>query len=264
MWIMNKSGYFSVVQHNDDASLLMIRARVLDDLVRAFPDDVDAIVELTTADYRYRITLPRDQVNEWMLQELDDVTYTSHAKEEMSAGKPGRISAYMKVWNILGDLQPGGPYGWNDGSKTRQEPLVFDDDFFLDDAVDEPQMGTIRFDRGDEATAMPNDTTGDYELVEINGELVELVAVEDCLECATYGVPVMMKADGSGWEHAFPDEDDADGDDEEISAVLSMSIDVDTKWVHTGFISVNTTTDTASMIDAVLQVKGNMTNDNDD
>ena len=214
MWVINKSGFFSVVQHNKDADVLMIRARVVDDLVRAFPDDTDKIVEMESADYRYRISLPRKEVEAWMLEELDDVTYTSHAKEEMSKGKPGRHAAYMRVWGILGDLQPGGPYGQNNRS-TFSEPVT----------TQALPLDKIMFSNG-EVVETVGETEHDVDLVRIDGELIEVYAIEDDIECGTCGEPVMLSIDGQSWEHAFTDEDD----DHEPTGILSTTIfDEDTR-----------------------------------
>lgn len=247
MWVINKSGFFSIVQHNKNAGVLMIRARVVDDLVRAFPDDIDKIVELESADYRYRISLPREDVEQWMLEELDDVTYTSHAKEEMSEGKPGRHSAYMDVWNILGNLQPGGPYG-RARLDTRSTTVV---------------SGRPHFSAGTSVIAI-GQTEYDADLVSLDDCIIDVYAVEDELECGVCGEPVMLSIDRNSWEHAFTDEDMG----HEATAIVARSVFVDDKWIHeycdeppryaAGIKKTDTNTGMAS---AISQLKGKLNNE---
>lgn len=262
MWVINKSGFFSVVQHNKDAGVLMIRARVVDDLVRAFPDDIDKIVELETADYRYRISLPRLDVEQWMLDELDDVTYTSHAKEEMAKGKPGRYSAYMNVWSVLGDLQPGGPYGHR---ALRQVPRG---------AVTSERTTRVMISSGEVVSAV-GETEYDEDLVLVDSQLIDLQAIEDDVECGVCGEPVMLRLDRTGWEHAFTDEED----DHAATAVTVSTVYVDPEWVYTEESSTESrsTTDRAfkpeyqqatnqtktgiEMTNAISQLRGRLNNE---
>jgi hypothetical protein len=253
MWVINKSGFFSVVQHNKDAGVLMIRARVVDDLVRAFPDDIDKIVELETADYRYRISLPRLDVEQWMLDELDDVTYTSHAKEEMSKGKPGRYSAYMSVWSVLGDLQPGGPYG-----HAIRRPTY--------ESTREPEQLKTMFSAG-EVVEIVGQTEHDADLVRVDGELIDVYAIEDEIECGVCGEPVMLSVDRESWEHAFTDEDD----DHEATAITVSIVYVDPQWIYTedsknearstDRVFAKQTKTGSEMTQAISQLKGRLNNE---
>lgn len=112
MWLTTKTGFLSLVQHRDDPAYMLVRARVRKDLEDAFPQLAHGIEDQPTADYRYRLVVSRGDVALYMLEELAETTYTSHAKEEMAKGKEkGRLGAYMRMWNAMADLQPGGPYG---------------------------------------------------------------------------------------------------------------------------------------------------------
>jgi len=68
MWLMTTRGFFSVVQHFDDAEKVLIRARAREDLeslcelaemtlvdASASGLSADAIIEMEDADYRYRL-----------------------------------------------------------------------------------------------------------------------------------------------------------------------------------------------------------------
>jgi len=64
MWLMTQYGFFSIVQHKDDAEKYLVRARLRPDLERL--KDLAAltteIVELKSADYRYRIVISREEM----------------------------------------------------------------------------------------------------------------------------------------------------------------------------------------------------------
>lgn len=50
----------SIVEHRDDASLLMVRARIAEDIERVFPTAV--VTETPDADYRFWATIARKNV----------------------------------------------------------------------------------------------------------------------------------------------------------------------------------------------------------
>lgn len=229
MWLMNKNGFFSLVQHNQDEDVLMIRARVRADLEEAFPDDIDQIVETIDGDYRYRISLPREQVKQYVASTLDDLTYTSHAKEEMSAGKePGRIRAYMSVWSTLGDLQPGGPYN-SRGRFTASQPRLFDQPDTEDIGEYSVSFDFITFKRSSTVEAGGYDLERGLEFVKINDELIDILAVEDNLICKECDGPVLLAPDSESFVHAFPEDDT----DHSPIAILDSRVEVDRSFVHT-------------------------------
>lgn len=110
MWIMSTHGFVSVVQHRRDPELLMVRARVEDDLHAWFPGKpvkVDA-----GADYLYRVVVTRDEFAMALLAEAEGIDYDSHVKEEISERAPeplagNRYLAMLKTWAAFEQLQPG-------------------------------------------------------------------------------------------------------------------------------------------------------------
>lgn len=106
MWIMTKTGFISIVQHNQDEDMFCVRARDRRDLELTFPElEPFEIIELATADYRWRANLGREYVMNVVMDALEAVDYTSHAKEAMSEQFPGRHSIYMDVWRDLMKIQ---------------------------------------------------------------------------------------------------------------------------------------------------------------
>ena len=73
MWLFTTQGFFSAVEHREDRGLIMVRARVhrhithLRDAVQACREgDYQAsealeIIELEDADYRFRLTITREE-----------------------------------------------------------------------------------------------------------------------------------------------------------------------------------------------------------
>lgn len=112
MWIMLDKGFISIVQHNDDADLLLVRARVGDDLRNVFGEDID-VLEDTAADYLYRTVISRQRVAETLRDAVMGLDYSSHAKDvalQRSAPARGRTDAYYDTWEAMAQMQPTPPY----------------------------------------------------------------------------------------------------------------------------------------------------------
>jgi hypothetical protein len=85
MWLLIPEGFYSIVQKQGEDELC-VRARVgadLDRLRERYLPALGETVETTGADHRYRAWIGRD---------------------DLAAGM-------AEVWSVLGELQPGGPYG---------------------------------------------------------------------------------------------------------------------------------------------------------
>lgn len=104
MWIITKDGFISVVEWRHDPGCVLVRARVREDLLTLVQDF--AIERNPEADYMYRTVVTREELAAWLAKRVDDVCYTSHAKEEMTTSDDGtrdmaRYDAYMDVWGAL-------------------------------------------------------------------------------------------------------------------------------------------------------------------
>jgi len=226
MWVISKSGFISIVQHRDDPEYMLVRARVREDLVEAFPDH--EIEDDPKADYRYRVKVGRSSVGLYLLEELDQVDYDSHAKENMTKAKePGRYKAYMNVWHDLLELQPGGIgtghlgtgyKGWGYGDWGK-----YDDDWGLFESpptqplpLVDPGWSLKAVGKG--STVSDPDENGLVGVSTIGGDTGCAYAddIDDSVECALCQQPLVCFEDG--WEHIFLVDND-----HKVEAVISRT-----------------------------------------
>jgi hypothetical protein len=106
MWIIHKDGFVSLVQHDDDATLIRARARRARHLRDTFGAHVE-IIDLGTdaPDYRYHANVPRVDVIDVMTEAILDLDYTSHVKEEVAGKDTEFYEAMMQCWSALYTLQ---------------------------------------------------------------------------------------------------------------------------------------------------------------
>lgn len=105
MWIYSKSGFVSIVEHFDDPDILVVRARVLDDLTPFMLAGYKP-VHTPTNDYSYRLLLPRPHVASVVLTLVSKIDY-SNFKGTIKDNK--RHDIYLRVWaasNALTNLPP--------------------------------------------------------------------------------------------------------------------------------------------------------------
>ena len=75
MWIFTTKGFLSVVQHNSMPDHFQVKSRVIDPLRVLWPDhEVDTI---DWADYRFRITIPKEEATSVLSREIESVFYTN-------------------------------------------------------------------------------------------------------------------------------------------------------------------------------------------
>lgn len=102
MWVFLPNSMLSIVQKpgNAKAGALTVRARVAGDIERVFPDA--KVIEGGGTDYRFRATIPRDQVAKAM---SDQVMALDYANFKGSVKNRGRHDAYMHCWQAMYALQ---------------------------------------------------------------------------------------------------------------------------------------------------------------
>ena len=107
MWIFNKDGFFSAVEHRDDPDQLMIRARCREDIER-LADCLGAdVVHTPNADYAYRVTVQKSIFADYMKDAVMDLDYPNF--KDACAGHGTRARAYMNVWSAMRRLQDDEP-----------------------------------------------------------------------------------------------------------------------------------------------------------
>jgi len=101
MWIFTKRGFLSIVQHNAMPGYFQVKSRVAGPLEELWPDHEVEVIDW--ADYRFRITIPKDEVLPVLMEEAEDVLYTSF-KNECEADE-GYHYALTRVWAIMYNYQ---------------------------------------------------------------------------------------------------------------------------------------------------------------
>ena len=105
-------GFYSVVQKSGETDLSVV-PRVKDDLERLrerYLPELSEIIETPQGDYRYRAWVDRTAFVDALARIGQKLDYDNF-KSEVARRDPARARLYGKVWSVLGDLQPGGPYG---------------------------------------------------------------------------------------------------------------------------------------------------------
>lgn len=111
MWLLTPDGFYSIVQKRGETDLC-IRARVgadLDRLRETYLSSLTETAETPGGDYRYRAWASHEAVSEALAAIARDLHYDNF-KNEVARRDPHRAHAYHEVWDVLGRLQPGGPY----------------------------------------------------------------------------------------------------------------------------------------------------------
>lgn|GEM_PF-671948 len=100
MWIFLNNAFLSIVKNQNDASKLLVRARIAGDIERVFPG---VRVEHTSrADYAWRAAIDRSQVSAKLAQLADGIDYPNFKN---SVREDRRHDAYMSVWQDMLILQ---------------------------------------------------------------------------------------------------------------------------------------------------------------
>ena len=73
MWLYVSGGFLSMVAHRNDECTLLVRARHPGHIASLFPDA--AITHMPTADYPFRVNLPREVVKEVVANYLSQMRY---------------------------------------------------------------------------------------------------------------------------------------------------------------------------------------------
>lgn len=126
MWMMSTDGFISVVAHRDLPGVMMVRARVKADLERIFGPDRQ-IETWPGADYLYRVLVDREELAQIVADQVRDVDYWSHAKDEMIKRSPKtehgtRSKALYATWSAFAELQPYRPYSKIPRDKEAKAP----------------------------------------------------------------------------------------------------------------------------------------------
>jgi hypothetical protein len=99
MYVFAQQGILSIVAHRTKPGMLMVRSVAREDVAAFWPEA--RIIEMDDADYRFRTTLPRDEVAARITQAVQEINYD---RVKPIAGK-GRSHTFFQVWDTMMALQ---------------------------------------------------------------------------------------------------------------------------------------------------------------
>ncbi|MEO2208726.1 MAG: hypothetical protein ABGX06_02140 [Candidatus Poseidoniia archaeon] len=97
MWMFTTEGFLSIVQHKDLPDHFQVKGRVADPLESLWPDQ--EIEVIGWADYRYRITITKDEGFPVLNQCIESIDYTSF-KDECS-NQHQYYNVLGRIWNLM-------------------------------------------------------------------------------------------------------------------------------------------------------------------
>ena len=107
MWICANDGFVSIVDKAKNRTRdLHVRARMRGHLLALFPKA--KVAETPGGDYRFRADIPRAEIGAVIAARIAGIGYDNFKD---SVPDKALHDAYSRVWSVMGDLQPGGPYG---------------------------------------------------------------------------------------------------------------------------------------------------------
>jgi hypothetical protein len=121
MWICANNAFLSIVNSDQDPTVLMVRARRKGDIEAVFGKAVKdlEVVTLPGRDYQFRAFIPRDMVGFVIGQALRNIDYGNFK----NSVKDGYLhDAYAAVWGVMADLQEVRPYGDTPRKGFRKHP----------------------------------------------------------------------------------------------------------------------------------------------
>lgn len=105
MWICLNRAFLSVVHKDCADDELLVRARRQGDIERVFPG---VQVRKTPAnDYLFRAVVKRERVAAALAKLVGELNYDNFKN---SVRESDLHRAYGRVWHVMSDVQPGGPY----------------------------------------------------------------------------------------------------------------------------------------------------------
>ena len=100
MWVFSRSSFLSIISDDDDAAMLVVRARMRGDIHGLWPK---ATVDWTPKrDYAYRTRLRREEVAAALAREVCAINYSNY-KSTVAQRDARRAPFYAWVWSIMAD-----------------------------------------------------------------------------------------------------------------------------------------------------------------
>jgi hypothetical protein len=102
MWIFTRDGFLSIVEHNLNSNILIVRSRFKNHIEKIF-GEVN-VKEDEGTDYEFRAEIPREQVAEVMAHLIDDINYPNF-KNELGSLKKIDSPYVRRCWAVYEVVQ---------------------------------------------------------------------------------------------------------------------------------------------------------------
>lgn len=102
MWLTLNDSFVSIVAHREKPGILLVRARFKGDLQRLFPDFAKKVKRTPSADYLFRVEVPRVIVANVIAEKLLGIDYPNFKN---SVREEFRHEAYSRVWGVMYNAQ---------------------------------------------------------------------------------------------------------------------------------------------------------------
>lgn len=113
MWVFMNDAFFSAVEHEKNPDWVMVRARMEGDLERAFQVNSSEVLETSDSDYRFRITVTKDELNAAIISYVSNYLDYTNFKNSIPKEDKARYKAYTGVWQEMLEYQED-VYGMSD------------------------------------------------------------------------------------------------------------------------------------------------------
>lgn len=106
MWLVTKTGFFSVVKKPGD-SALTVRSRVRSDLeeLRRYVPELGEVRATSGRDYQYRATVSHEALAKGVARMVLDLDYSNFKREIAQSAGHKRANIYGGVWGDLMALE---------------------------------------------------------------------------------------------------------------------------------------------------------------
>ena len=96
MWVFTNKGFLSIVQHKDMPDHFQVRSRVRAPLAYLWPEHEVQVIDW--ADYRFRISISKEEVVPILIEEIERIDYTSFKN---SCDDEAYLQALVRIWTEM-------------------------------------------------------------------------------------------------------------------------------------------------------------------
>lgn len=113
MWLILSDGFLSAVVDKQDPSIIQVRARRKEHLVKYFP--TKEVITHDNRDYQFRVIVNRDELQAMLAQYVTEMMYSNF--KDSTTDKEYHNACY-DVWHVMEKLQPMPAYSAYSGKRV--------------------------------------------------------------------------------------------------------------------------------------------------